>query len=255
MRRWILFAIADDSASLEAVPVVASYARALDAAVRVLHIDGSGPAPEEIEGCPSLLEYVLERLAAAKVDAEGETWPAGAREPVADVVARVAERAGASLVAVGHRGPSDLGGAILAARHAADAALLVVRTTQRISPLPRRILVALDGSPTPAAALDGAAELATRAGAELIVVHATTGDGGDQIVGQAVEELAARGVAAIGEVVPCPWGPPEAIDSAARRHHADLVVLAPRRRGPGGLAHRLVHRLVRPVLLARPAPT
>jgi nucleotide-binding universal stress UspA family protein len=251
--RGMLFAVADDAASLEALPVVAAYARALSAAVHVLYVHGADhQEPAESEGCPDMLDYVLERLSEHGLTAAGERRPARREEHAAQVVAGAARRVGAALVAVGMRGRSELAGLLLEgpAEAGLDAALLVVRMAPRISALPRRILVALDG--VPGAALAEGADLAARAGAEVIVLH--TEAAGEALVQDAVAELAALGLPAAGEVVASPWGQAEAIDATARRHDADLVVVAPHppTDRAGGLARRLVHRLVRPVLLARP---
>lgn len=253
MKRGMLFAVADDAASLEALPVVTAYARALSAAVHVLYVHGADLHERgEPEGCPDVLEYVLERLTGQGVPAEGERRPARTEERVAQVVAGAARRVGAALVAVGLRGRTELAGMLLdgPAEAGLDAALLVVRMVPRISALPRRILVALDG--VPGAALAEAADLAALTGAEVVVLH--TEEAGERLVRDAVAELAARGLAAAGEAVSSPWGQAEAIDAAARRHDVDLVVLAPRppSEPAGGLVRRIVHRLVRPVLLARP---
>ena len=64
MTRGMLFAVADDAASLEALPVVAAYAGALGAAVHVLYVHGADlREPAETEGCPDMLDYVIEVFA------------------------------------------------------------------------------------------------------------------------------------------------------------------------------------------------
>jgi len=141
MYRKILFAVADDEALTCAVPVVSAYARRWGAAVHVLHVqrpDAGAPGDD-------LVTSLTERLQAEGVTATGEVRLVEGSERIAGVIARMARRDGADVVAVGSHGRSDLGALLLGSvSHAVasglDVPVLVVRAgaAGAVEPLQRR---------------------------------------------------------------------------------------------------------------------
>jgi nucleotide-binding universal stress UspA family protein len=276
MIQKILFAVGDDAASDAAVPVVAAYARQLSAGVHVLHAHRIGEDRGNGQ-LRRLLKAVRERLEAEGVHTSGEVRLVRKSGAIAAVVTKVALDTEAELVAVGSRGRTDLGGLFLGSvshRVAArlDLPVLVVRTSPALQMPPRTLLVATDGSAASDRAIAEAAEMAWRTGATLTVVHVrelvTTEAGAfveadaeaNETLNRGVAGARAAGVQAEGEIVISQTGVVEAIASVAERLDADLVVIASRRPSDlsglllGSVAHGLIHRLSRPVLLASRVP-
>src|SRR5262249_37169562 len=146
----ILFAVADDEALAGAIPVVAACARKWGAEVRVLHVHEIQPnAPRAFSR--RLVRSVVERLESEGVVAEGEVQVAEPGEKVGSIVARTAEQAGASLVAIGSHGRSGLGALFLGsvsddAAGGLEVPVLVVRAGCTTPAVPRTVLVGVDGS-------------------------------------------------------------------------------------------------------------
>jgi nucleotide-binding universal stress UspA family protein len=270
MERTILFAVDDDDALPGALPVVAAYARMWDAAVRVLHV--ARPDAPNGDGT-RLVTAVVDRLRAEGIAAAGEIRPLPRGADVAAVVAEIA--AHVDLVVVGSRGRSEVGALLLgsvdlSAASRLDAPMLVLHApfAPPAPVAPRTVLVAVDGSPTSDEAAAEAAAIASAFGAEVRVVHVlplvTVASAGmvesneesQAILRRGVAAVEERGVRATGELMPDP-SVAGAIVAAAGRHDADLVVLGSRRPSHlgglvlGSVAHEVIHRLRRPVLLAR----
>jgi nucleotide-binding universal stress UspA family protein len=272
MFQKILFAVGDDGESDAAVPVVGSYARQLAADVHVLHVHRVG----ENRGNGQLrrmLKSVQERLRAEGVHASGEVRMSRSSGGIATVVTSVAVETEAELVAVGSRGRTDLGGLFLGSvshRLAVGLELpvLVVRTSPAIRVPPRKVLVAPNGSAASDRAVAEAAEMARKSQASLAVLHVrplvTTLAGAfvepeeeaGAIIDRAVAAAREIGVEAEGKSVVSQTVAAEAIASISEWEDIDLVVIASRRPSElsglllGSVAHRVIHRLSRPVLLA-----
>jgi nucleotide-binding universal stress UspA family protein len=275
MYQKILFAVGDDAASDAAVPVVAAYARHLKADLHVLHVHRAGEdAPN---GQIAMLDRVVERLEAGGVHASGEVRLSRNDRNLPDIITRAVMDTESDLVAIGSRGRSDLGGLFLGSvshRVAAglDLPVLVIRTTPGLHAPPRTVLVATDGSAASDRAVADAAELARRTGAAVSVLHVSeimTTPGGafveseteaEAIINQAVALLQEQGIHAKGETVISQTGSVDAIAGASERDGADLIVIASRRPSElsglllGSVAHGLIHRLSKPVLLASRIP-
>jgi nucleotide-binding universal stress UspA family protein len=272
MFQKILFAVGDDVASDAAVPVVASYARHLAADVHVLHVHRVGEDPGNGE-LRRMLKSVQERLHAEGVHVGGEVRLARSSRGIASVITRAATEVGAELVAIGSRGRTDLGGLFLGSvSHRVAAGLqlpvLVVRTSPAICLPPRKVLVATDGSVASDRAIAEAAEIARQSHATVRVLHVrpliTTLGGAfvepeedaRAIVDRALAAAREVGVEAEGKIVVSQTDTAEAIASISESENIDLVVIASRRPSElsglllGSVAHSVIHRLSRPVLLA-----
>jgi nucleotide-binding universal stress UspA family protein len=278
MYKKILFPVNDDGSLAPAIPVVAAFAKPGLAEVRVLHahrVDDRTPAG----GGWHLVASVVNRLRDAGVNAVGETRHLYRGERIGAVVARAAVAADSDLVVVGSHGRSDLGALFLgsvsdAVAAGLDAPVLVVRGAIGATE-PRTILVGVDGSRAAEDAAAEASELAEAFSASLIVLHVRqllTSEGAALLESEDEARAILRRAVALAqrpgvEVIPemaADRSVPEAIVAAARDQHATLVVLGSRRPSHleglllGSVAHRVVHRLHCPVLLAsrarRPAP-
>jgi nucleotide-binding universal stress UspA family protein len=270
MERRILFAVDDTPASRAAVPVVAAFARASGAEVRVLHVIPDGQRGGGAEGL-DLVRSFVQAVSEAGVVAVGQVRRRGGKE-VAGVIAESAVGWRASLVAIGSRGRSDLAALVLGSvshRAAAelDPPVLVVRSGADAHADLRRLLVCVDGRPALDEAVASAAQVAGATGAEARVLYvqrlvaaessvvSVETDGEAQATVQlALARLQAAGVRATGETVTAPLVVPSIV-AEARRWGADLVVLASRRPSDVrgllllSVAHEVIHRLDRPVLL------
>jgi nucleotide-binding universal stress UspA family protein len=149
-----------------------------------------------------------------------------------------------------------------------DVPVLVIRASHMALRAPRKVLVAVDGSPASDEAVAETGAVAARAGAEVLALHvqhmvAVQGVAivepeaeAHAIVDRAVEELGAHRVRARGETM-IDHSVAAAIVAAADAFGADLVVIGSRRpTGIGGIllgsvGHEVVSRMRRPVLLAR----
>lgn len=272
MYRRILFAVEDDQALPTAIAAVAAYAGVWLAPVRVLHVHRFDPAAPN-GASRRLVEGVVERLRAQGIDAVGEIRPVRTDAEVAQVIAGVATSSESDLVVVGSRGRSDLAGLILGSvshrvAGGLDVSVLVIRASHTALRAPRKVLVAVDGSPASDEALAEAATVALRLGAEVLVLHvqqlvAVQGVAivepdaeARALVDRGVNELVGRGVRATGESI-VDHSVAAAIVAAADRFDADLVVLGSRRPSEvggillGSVGHEVVSRTRRPVLLAR----
>jgi len=273
MEQRILFAVDDTAAS--AHPIVAAYARATGAAVRVLHVLTDGQRGRGAEGL-DLVRSFVQAFSEAGVVAGGQVRRRGGRD-VADVIAESAVEWRAGLVAIGSRGRSDLAGLLLGSvghRTASklDLPVLVVRSGAEVRAGLRRLLLCVDGGAALDEAVASAAQVAGATGAEVRVLHVQrlvaaessvvsveTDEEAQATVHLALARLQAAGVRATGQTVTAPLVIPSIV-AEARRWDADLVVLASRRpsdvRGLllGSVAHAVIHRLDRPVLLAGRRP-
>jgi nucleotide-binding universal stress UspA family protein len=274
MERTILFAVDDDDTLPGAMPVVTAYARRWDARVRVLHVarqeapNGAGRR---------LVMEVVDRLRDAGVVAEGEIRPVRGGEDVGAAVAEAA--AHADLVVVGSHGRTEVGAVLMSsvdqsAAHLLEAPMLVLHAPfEPPAPAaPRTVLVAVDGSPTSDEAAVEAARIASAFGARVVVLHVlklvTVAGAGVVETDEETRDILRRGAApaeelGLGVTVDLVTDPSVAgaIAAAAERHGADLVVLGSRRPSHvgglvlGSVAHEVLHRLRRPLLLARHALT
>lgn len=261
----ILVALDGRGLAERALPVVISLARRSLAEVIVLAVD-EGAA--DIERTTAAVAAHLERHGV-------RAW-AQVRQPdddaVAATIARAARLAKADLVVLGSQGHGDLAGLLLGSvSHAVasqlDCAALIVhdgtdRPVEDERPI-RRILAAVDGSDGSAAAMDAAARLAREHGARILVAHAPErrrrGDLSPAVLlAAACRRLHEAGVAAEERILPGDEPVAARLAEAAELWDADLSVLGSRRlTNLGGLllgsvAHQLVRRSSRPVLLAAP---
>jgi nucleotide-binding universal stress UspA family protein len=254
----ILFAVDDDEALPPAIPLVAAYARRVRGRVSVLHVQRAEP---RIGFRPRLVTIVVEQLWSSGVDACGEVRTVRRGDDVADLIAKAARTAGADLVAMGAHGAAGLGAAFLGSvSHRVAAGLevpvLVSRGVDDGPGAPRRVLVAVGGSPLSTLALTEAVSVARTFGAHVRVVHVADGPAGADVVETALAFLRARGVEGSGERV-VSRSVAAGIAAAADRLDADLVVLGgPRPAELGGLllddvAQQVLRLERRPVLLAR----
>lgn len=268
----ILFAVDDDQALADAVPVVAAYARRWSAEVRVLHFHRVDPHAVNGAG-RELVETVVDRLRSEGVSAEGDIRLVDHGDRIGPAIASAATREGADLVAIGSRGRSDLG-ALFRGSVSHDASgdlslpVLVLRASCCAPAEPAKVLVGVDGSPTSDEAVTEAAEVAASFGAAAVVVHvnqvfAAQGvaifepeEEARAVLRRAMTVMEARGVPVTVDA-PLDHSAANGIVAAAERHGADLVVLGSRRPSHigglvmGSVAHEAIHRLRCPVLLAR----
>jgi nucleotide-binding universal stress UspA family protein len=267
----ILFAVDDDAALADAIPVVAAYARKWSAEVRVLHVHRIDPNAVNGAG-RELVQTVVDRLRSDGVRAEGGIRLVDHGDRIGPAIASAATREDADLVAIGSRGRSDLGALFLGSvSHDASGGLqlpvLVLRASCTSPVEPAKVLVGVDGSAGSDEAVTEAAEIAASFGATVVVVHvnqvfATEGvaivepeEEAHAILRRAVAAVKARGVQATAEA-PLDHSAANGIVMAAERLGADLVVLGSRRPSHldglmmGSVAHEAIHRLRCPVLLA-----
>jgi nucleotide-binding universal stress UspA family protein len=230
------------------------------------------------------LEQQAEALAALGTEATYEVRFG----PPAEVIVETAEAEHVALVAMATHGYSGLkrwalGSVADKVIHASCAPVLVVRgvTSVAAAPAVRRIVVPLDGSPLAKQALPLGAELARRAGAELVLLRATMPTI-DLMAGmppagrlaapyedltEPMRQSARRELEGIaGQLrgedvrveVAAPIGDPaELIVDEAAAHQADLIVMAThgysglRRWALGSVADKVLHATTTPLILVR----
>ena len=246
------------------LPVVTALARRSLAEVVLVSVRDAGTDPEAAR--------IAARLAAEGVNARTETLPARDGS-VADVIVEAARDWPADLVALGSHGRGDAAGLLLGSvghRVASDVecpVLLVHDGRPEAWPRPiRRLLVAVDGSEGAQAAIETARCVALEHSAAILVVHAPRHD--DPAGRRSASELLDAAALRLGrtgctlEVLTGPGPVAARLAASAERWNADLVVLGSRRLTDlggllvGSVAHGLVKRTHRPVLLAahvRPA--
>jgi nucleotide-binding universal stress UspA family protein len=261
-----------------ALPAVAALARQSLGQVLVV---SQPEATETPAAAGRRVREVVRRLEAAGVSAGGEVLPAHT-QPAAGPIAQAARDFGADLVALGSRGLGDLAGLLLGSVGHQVAArvrcpVLLVHgdgeAAGEIEPLRlRRLLVAVRRPAESEAALALTRTLAAEQGADVLVVHALemafdsedawyteTDAEAEAVVRRAAERLDGCGRV---ETRVVHGGPAVAADiaAAAERWDADVIVLASRRPTDlgglllGSVAHGLVRRTRRPVLLAERMP-
>ncbi|HXM58899.1 MAG TPA: universal stress protein [Candidatus Dormibacteraeota bacterium] len=277
MYRKILVGLDRQGRAEQALPVVAALARRSLAEVVLLHVRAAG-ANGELPGAADVrLAAVVDRLEAEGVRAHAEVLATAL--PVPRAIVDAARRLGADLVALGSHGRGDLAGLVLGSvghRVAArlDCPILLVHAGCREAgrrPI-QRLLVAVDDSEEARCAVETAACLAAEHRAAVLVVHALQPESirrrGYADAWNAASDL----VEAASERFPQPWdsvqtlllpgpGPVAArLAAAADTWDADLIVAGSRRLTDlgglllGSVAHDLVRRTRRPVLLADRAP-
>ena len=144
----------------------------MGASLRVIHVSSGMPQP---------LPELVERLGLERAALHGWSIDARVGEPAATIV-DAARATGVRLIVMcthtaAARPTAVLGRTALEVLHAAPCPVLLVPPAQRLASWrPNRILLPHDGSPTVNAAVGPAAELARKAGAELLVVSRDRGD-------------------------------------------------------------------------------
>lgn len=146
--------------------------------------------------------------------------------------------------------------------------VLMVRVAPGQRPRPVRVMVAIDASSTAELALADAVRAARPTDAAVRVLHVEEARGAHPELGLGLEAEAARlvvravatvrraGLDADDEIVLAGGSTADAIARAAARVDADVVVVASRRPSDleaffaGSVAHELINRLDRPLLLA-----
>jgi nucleotide-binding universal stress UspA family protein len=173
------------------------------------------------------------------------------------------EASRSDLLVVASHGGSRAGGIVLggtasAAVHRAHVPVLVARRPPNPdTPFPERILVASDGSPDAERAVELAARIGHRAGADLYLLTSEPLSHGDaaRVSADAVELTTALG--AEPTVVRTSGHPDERIIETADSEQVSLVVLGSRglsgMRALGSVSERVAHRASCSVLVARPA--
>ncbi|MBU3887865.1 universal stress protein [Methylosinus sp. KRF6] len=157
------------SSAMAALPVARGLASLLDATVTLFYVGNEALAPDELLG----------RIKLAQDDARGLIIEQDTGSP-ADVIVRAASaRDAAFIVMIGAGRPSDpsclfegVTGGVL--RMAPCPVVLVPPDRGQKPWVLRRVALPHDGTPTSAAAIAPTANLASRAGAELLVIHVAT---------------------------------------------------------------------------------
>jgi nucleotide-binding universal stress UspA family protein len=266
----------------QALPVVTTLARTSGGEVVVLHVRDASldeVSPAVAEGH---VDEAVAALTAAGVRARGEVAVTLDRDPVGRIVAGSREL-GADLVALGSRGRTHVGGLLLGSVSHAVAAKLDVpvllvherpdgELAAAAGPI-QRVLVAVDASDRASGTLAAARELAGEQGAALLAVHAREVGffGGAavyiepepsaaELMERAEEQLAGSGRYVETRVLDGDEPIAARIVDAADQWVADVIVLGSRRLTDlgglllGSVAHDVVRRTSRPVLLAARAP-
>lgn len=256
--RRILVGVDESAESLEA----ARQAAVLSDAESELTVLGAWCPPPPMIGvvaAPAQRERECEihRDSAAEAVAAAESALATLATPMTkvvrgfawDVLLTAAEKSDATLVAVGSHGQGRVRGILIGSTathllHKAPCSLLIARATQA-APLPRRIVVGIDGSLESAAAYDVACSIAQRFESELwpVVAH-----GGDGVDGEAVDALVGH------RREDSPSEPVAALVAASTE--ADLIVLGSRGldglKALGSVSERVAHRARCSTLVVRP---
>jgi nucleotide-binding universal stress UspA family protein len=282
MYRRILFGMDAAGHAGQALPVVTTLARTSGGEVVVLHVRDASldlVSPAIAEGH---VDDAVAALTAAGVSASGEVAVTREAGPVARIVVGAREL-GADLVALGSRGRTHVGGLLLGSVSHAVAAkldvpvLLVHEGAKGEQPAAagriQRVLVAVDASDRAPGTLAAARELAREHGAAVLAVHAREVGfyGGPAVyvepeppaaglLEQAEEQLAGSGRYVETRVLEGDEPVAARIVAAADQWVADVIVLGSRRLTDlgglllGSVAHDVVRRTGRPVLLAERAP-
>ncbi len=278
MFNTILLAIDSEGLAEGTIPVVAALAKRSPAPVVVLHVR-DGFDPRERDEASELVDTAAGQLRALGVDAVGQVRRV-AGGSLGRAIAEAVDELEADLVAIGSRGRGDLAGMLLGSVGHEVAAgvstpVLVVRPpvapSSPASP-PKvaisRILVAVSvNEPEATAQLGG--RIAAGTGAKVLVLHVketvAMTEGAvyiepDHDAVKAVETaeacLRTMGVPFEAEIFSGIGSVAQAIVETADRWDADLIVLGSRRpTGLNGLllgsvAHQVIHRTRRPVVLA-----
>ncbi len=264
MYKRVLVAVDRRGLADHALPAVAALARQSLGEVLVVSQPDTAETPE---AASSRVRDVVRRLEAA-----------GAR-----LIGQAARDEGADLVALGSRGRGDLAGLFLGSVGHQVAAqvgcpVLLVRGVEHqaaggVQALPiRRLLVAVGGSDQAEGAVAAARTLALQHGAAVLVVHALepafegedawcteTESHAEALVRRAAQQLGEPGVTVETRVLPGGLSVAADLAAVAEEWDADLIVLGSRRPTDlgglllGSVAHGLVRRTRRPVLLAERA--
>lgn len=277
MFRTILLALDRRGLAERAIPAITAFAKPGDGEVIVLAVHDSYFDLEPAEAAVHRVDDVVKRLRAAGLSARGQTRTVYRRSS-AEAIAGAAEEFKVDLVALGSHGRGDLAGLLLGSvSHEVaaklDGPVLVVHGEPYAQPEERpaqleRILVAVDAWKGSEAALDAARQVAEEHGATVRVVHALEFIAAEavayvedetearKVLDQAVERLGGSGRAVESRLLRAPGPVPDLIAREAEDWQADLIVLGSRRPSDlgglllGSVAHGLVRRTRRPVLLA-----
>jgi nucleotide-binding universal stress UspA family protein len=276
----ILFAVDSQGHSRAAANTVAGLARAASAEVIVLHVQPVAYVPtwgywepESDDEGGQVIQKVVSDLESAGIPATASMKTAE-RSRIADVIAETARETKADLVAVGSRGLSDLAGVLLGSvSHRVvqllDCPVLVCpeRAHQTEGPI-QRIFVAIAGREEASCELAIAATLAQLTGAQVLVVHVDfvfTGEAapysesvedGQALVDDAVAELTADGIPALGWSLGGGDDIARDITDTAAAWNTDLIVLGSRRHSDlaalfaGSVDHKVIRISEQPVLIA-----
>jgi nucleotide-binding universal stress UspA family protein len=151
--------------SLAALPVARGLAHVLGASVTLIHVCDAGLSSDEL----------LDRIQLSSSEIQGTIIEQSTGAPAAAIVQMAAARAAACIVMCSPMRPDDfyplwtVPGDVL--QMASCPVVFVPPSRGRRSWTLRRFALPHDGTPTSAAAIAPAADLAERAGAELIVIH------------------------------------------------------------------------------------
>jgi nucleotide-binding universal stress UspA family protein len=294
MLERIMVAVDGSPAAASALAVVRVLAAAGPSQVVVVHVTDHGRLLRSVHGpdtmtlqwetpaaARDLVDRAAAELVAVGIQARGQVY--GRFDTTARELLDAARMTGSQLLVMGTRGRGRITASLLGsvAHRVIHLAELPLLTTPELpagtEPSLERLLVAVDGSPVSRRAVDAAAELALRVGAEVLVVHITQADGAsweafhdDQLsvevdrpqtsfdlVGQIADELRKGGVSASVKVRAFSGNIAHDILGVAARRECGLIVIGSRGRSAlpslvlGSTTYQLLHLATRPVLVVR----
>jgi nucleotide-binding universal stress UspA family protein len=241
----IIVALDGSEHALAALPVARTLAAVAQAALYVLHIAESALPPQEL----------LQKLGLTTDDVRGAIINQAGGDPAEAIVQVAREQQSLAIALCTHtgveKGAGELGHVARQVILAAPCSVVLVPPTLGLRPLElRHVLLPFDGTPTTAAAIGPALELADKAGAEVTVLHVAAArarrpaEPGTFAVPRYLDQphhewaawghellqrvccLARAGQAERLRLALAAGEPAEEVVRYAREHHSDLILLA-----------------------------